>query len=248
MSKEEVSTNYMNKMKKMHGEKEEVVIKNILVTGSGREGSIGSSIIQRLVNSGNIVVPFNDDVRNTKLKIHANYDALIMCHGINHLDWFENSPIEEVQKIFDINLFGTYNIVQKFVQNTIFSPYRKKIISIGSMGYKAVLNGSAAYCASKAGLAHLMKCLAWELTPKGYDVFSIHPSNVADAPMSYDTVEGLQRYRDLSKEDAESYWATGNPRTEFLTKDEIANLVAFLLRPEARYLSGSNIELAGGQR
>jgi hypothetical protein len=34
----------------------------------------------------------------------------------------------------------------------------------------------------------------------------------------------------------------------FLQKDEIASLVKMLLTDEARYLSGSNLELAGGQR
>ena len=116
------------------------------------------------------------------------------------------------------------------------------------MAYNHPLNGSAVYCASKAGLAMLMKCLAWELAPKGYDVYTIHPSNVEDTPMSDDTIDGLRRYRNMTLPEAEAYWGDSPIRDEILTKWEIADLVRTLLSPNTGYLSGAQLELSGGQR
>lgn len=184
--------------------------------------------------------PFNFDF--------YDYSALVMTHGINALDWFEEQSAEKMAKIIEVNLTGSLYVSHAFVQQTLPKRYRKTIISIGSMAYKSVLNGSAAYCASKAGLAHLMKCLAFELGPKGYDVYSIHPSNIEGSPMTEETIEGLMRYRNLSREEAIAYWSEGSFRSSPLSTQEIADLCVSLVRGEYPYLSGSNIELAGGMR
>jgi 2,3-dihydro-2,3-dihydroxybenzoate dehydrogenase len=164
------------------------------------------------------------------------------------MDWFEDAPMDAVENVFAVNLTGSYRAAQAFVRDTIGSPYRKKIIFIGSMAYKSVLNGSAAYCASKAGLSMLVKCMAWELAPKGYDVYIIHPSNVDGAPMARDTIDGLMRYRGISKEEAEAYWGDSYLRGRSLTIEEIAETVRFLLRGRSEFLSGTDIDLGGGQR
>jgi NAD(P)-dependent dehydrogenase (short-subunit alcohol dehydrogenase family) len=116
------------------------------------------------------------------------------------------------------------------------------------MAYNKVLNGSSIYCASKAAMAHFVRCIAWELGPKAYDVFAIHPSNVLDAPMSEETIQGLMRYRNMSRAAAEAYWNDGTFRDQPLTKWEIADLVSFLFTPASAYLSGTQLELAGGAR
>lgn len=164
------------------------------------------------------------------------------------LNWFENASGRKVRQIFDVNLTGSYMIAQEFVRATIESHHRKKIIFMGSMAYTKVLNASAAYCASKAGLAMLTRCLAWELAPKGYDVYCVHPSNVEDAPMSEETIQGLMRYRNISRDEARMYWRDSVLRDHQLTKEEITFTVRMLLRAEAGYMSGSNVELAGGAR
>jgi NAD(P)-dependent dehydrogenase (short-subunit alcohol dehydrogenase family) len=171
-----------------------------------------------------------------------------MSHGANHLDWVEDAPIDKNNNTIDVNLKGSINLAQRFVRGTIDRPYKKTIIAIGSMAYRSVLNGSAAYCASKAGLAMFMRCLAWELAPKGFGVYTIHPSNTLGAPMSEETIVGLMRYRGLSREEARDYWGASLPKKQWLTPENISDMVNFILSGKAEYLSGSNIELPGGQR
>lgn len=209
----------------------------------------------RMTSGGTTVISYNGDVRcidsgleSDAIPIGNDWDALICCHGVMDLNWFENADARKVRQIFDVNLTGSYLIAQEFVRATINSANRKKIVFMGSMAYTKVLNGSAAYCASKAGLAMLTRCLAWELAPKGYDVYCVHPSNVENAPMSEQTIQELMRFRNLNRAQAEAYWSDSVIRDHQLTKEEISWTVQMLLRGEAGFMSGSNIELAGGAR
>jgi meso-butanediol dehydrogenase/(S,S)-butanediol dehydrogenase/diacetyl reductase len=229
--------------------------RTVLMTGDANPKSIGAHIRDTMRGFGSKVISYSGDVRCVdhgfdydRLPIGHDWDALIACHGVMDLNWFESASGKKVRQIFDVNLTGNYMLAQEFVRATIDSEHRKKIIFMGSMAYTKVLNASAAYCASKAGLAMLTRCLAWELAPKGYDVYCVHPSNVEDAPMSEETIQGLMRYRDLSLEQAVAYWRDSVIRDHQLTKEEISFTVSMLLRGEAGYMSGSNIELAGGAR
>lgn len=242
---------HLDKQRREHAHKKwsDVNVRAI-VTGALRKGSIGEGIVKMLEENKHTAVATTLDVRDmhgipTLLK---DFNMLVCCHGVTHLDWFENFPLFKARTILDVNLYGTINVVQSFVQLTLPTNERKRIVLIGSMGYRSVLNGSAVYCASKAGLAMFGRCLAWELAPKGFDVFIIHPSNVADAPMSNDTINDLMRYRNLSKEEATNYWNDSPIRGQILNVKDIAGLVKFLCSQEAAYLSGAQLELAGGQR
>jgi NAD(P)-dependent dehydrogenase (short-subunit alcohol dehydrogenase family) len=247
MSKDRIQSSYINKLKEEHAWKEHPLPSELLIalTGSSKENSIGNAIKNKY--DSDRITEIVENVIDSDFNFYG-FTTLIMCHGYTYMDWLEDIPDEEIQRIIDVNLYGSIRIVKQFVNSTVGSPYRKKIISIGSMAYNKVLNGSAAYCASKAGLNHFIKCAAWELAPKGFDVYIIHPSNVIDSPMSTDTINHLMRYRNLSKEEAIEYWNANSIRSSLLTKDEIAQMVEFLVYNRTDYLSGCPIELGGGQR
>ena len=249
-TKEQVSGHYMEMMRHQHAFKELRQQRTVLITGSEKEGSIGQAILNRITLEGNkTFIPFEGDVRAGRDRDAYNeIDTLIFCHGVTHLDWFEECPEKDIKHIIEVNLTATMCMTRDFVQDTIEMEWRKQIIYIGSMAYRNVLNGSAAYCASKAGLAMFARCMAWELAPKGYDVFIIHPSNTEGAPMSEDTIQGLMRYRHLNRTEAEEYWGACLPRDKWLQPGDIAEMVSHLMSGKAGYLSGTQIDMAGGQR
>lgn len=255
MFKEEISSSYINAMKSIHGHKEHSLDKVATVTGVS-PNNIGEAIIQRFkvgrIPSYQIEEKSFDLTNNHDIERMGNIlslsNVLVLCHGHTHLDWIENQSIKNVDRVLNASLVSHIKIVSQFVINTIDSDERKVIIIIGSMAASAVLNASAPYCAAKAGLQHFVKCIAWELAPKGYDVYLINPSNVADSPMSDATMLGLQRYRGMTKEQAHAYWSAGNPRNEFLSKDEIAELTYTLATGKFPYLSGTPLNMGGGQR
>lgn len=245
MDKEQISKSYIDQLKIEHGAKIAPQKRHIAITGAGKEDSIGITIAR---NSKYFINILSVDVTGDTIDHFDRYTDLIMCHGYTYMDWLENMSDPNIDQIIAVNLYGSIRMIKQFVQQTINKPYRKKIITIGSMAYNHVLNGSSVYCASKAGLNHFIKCAAWELAPKGYDVYIIHPSNVLNTPMTEETIQGLMRYRQLSREDAEAYWGASLPKNSFLTKEEIAQHVDYLLGDNTEYLSGCPIELTGGQR
>lgn len=222
----------------------------MLITGTGRSlASIGDTIAWSAERRGWDVTRSTAELTDGTLRIPEGLKALVMCHGTNAMGWFEETNIESARLVMDVNLFGSYRMAVEFVRATIDLPYRKKIVMMGSMAYTKVLNASAAYCASKAGLSMLARCMAFELAPKGYDVFIVHPSNVDGTPMAADTIEGIARYRGVTTEEAEEYWADSYLRGRSLTTDEIASLVLDLIeRPDRVFLAGTDIELNGGAR
>ncbi len=178
-------------------------------------------------------------------------DTLIICAATTHLDWFENQLLDYQVEVLHDTLLCPMVATQQFVRTTINTPWVKHIVYIGSMAYNRVLNASAPYCAAKAGLAHFARCMAWELGPKGYRVFIVHPGNVLDTPMTETTIKGIMDYRELSRHQAEAYWASAEPPMGFLSKQDIASVVEDLVTNENEpwaHATGGQIELAGGMR
>jgi len=248
-TKEEISAQHARELGLEHGWKKWTGEIDAAITGDARAGSIGERIAVEIRRAGGLVSSYPHDVRQPIVATELRErNTLIMSHGVCHMNWFEEASPDSVAEVMDVNLFGSYNLAAAFVRQTIETNERKKIIMIGSMAHRNVLNASAMYCASKAGLAMLARCMAWELTPKGFDVYCIHPSNVDEAPMAEDTIKGIMRYRGVGRGEALQYWGANYLRDQSLTTKDISDLVLFLLSEKNGYMSGASIELGGGQR
>jgi NAD(P)-dependent dehydrogenase (short-subunit alcohol dehydrogenase family) len=257
-TKNEISSFYMEQQKQVHAHKvlrpdnERVAV----IFGAAKPGSIGRAIEDSLRNRGfTTYAPRQEQIDVRSPLVLEDYlelipaDTLICCQGVTHLDWIEDQPSIYIEKVIDSTLTGSILAASRFAAAKMSTPWRKQIVFIGSMAYNHVLNGSAPYCAAKAGLAHFAKCIAWELAPKGFDVFCVNPSNTEGAPMTEDTIKGIMRYRDLPRDEAEAYWGAVLPRAAWLQPGDVAEVVSMLLtNTGGGYMSGSNIDLAGGQR
>lgn len=245
MSKEQISTSYLEetKAKYLQNEKHE---RRAVVVGSDKQNNIGATIARKLKETIPIVNEYDKD--NWRCFFGSRENILVLANGSTHLDWIENQSGHRIDEVLNDCLTTSIVATMEFVKATINVKNPKYIVYIGSMAYNHVLNGSSIYCAAKAGLAQFARCMAYELTPKNYNVFIVHPSNTKEAPMSEQTIQELMRYRNLSRQEAENYWGTGLLRKEWLLADDIANTVEFLVSGKADYLSGSQLELAGGQR
>lgn len=215
-------------------------------------GNIGTAIAERLAGTGADVTSMGNkqqcDLLSRGSVDFSAFDSVVFANGFSRLDWIEDMPYGAIMQTIDDNMTASILGAQAFVKATMADPWKKQIVFIGSMAYNARLNASATYCAAKAGLTHFARCLAWELAPKNYDVFIVHPSNTLGTPMTEETIAGVQRYRAISREEAEAYWGAILPRAQWLLPEDIAETVAFLLSGKASYLSGANIDMAGGQR
>lgn len=219
-----------------------------VVFGVG-ENNIGNHIAQNIGADAFTIDEF--DVSNEEQIMNFNfdeYDTFIFNNGETHLDWIENQPFDKIDSVFRNSIVGNIKCTKRIVEKTIDLPIVKTIIFIGSMAHNHVLNGSSPYCSAKAALQMFAKCIAYELAPKGFRVYCVNPSNVTDAPMSEETIVGLMRYKNLTRSEADEYWAAECPIGTFLEKQEISDIVKFLMTNDARYLSGAEINLVGGGR
>lgn len=112
------------------------------------------------------------------------------------------------------------------------------IVNIGATtGIRPRRNG-VNYCASKAGLLHMTKCLALELAPR-IRVNCLIPGMT-------ETQELIDRFR-LDDPVARAAVIAEIPARRTGTTDEVADALEFLIGPDSRYMTGQKLVIDGGQ-
>lgn len=103
------------------------------------------------------------------------------------------------------------------------------------------------YSSAKAALNVYSKALANELAPKGIRVNVISPGLVK-TPLVIDFIDNLAKKSNISVDEALRMVMekVGVPLGRMAEPEEIANLVAFLVSTEAKYITGTNYSVDGG--
>ncbi|AQY66377.1 oxidoreductase [Pseudomonas veronii] len=107
---------------------------------------------------------------------HGPVDVLVNNAGYGHERIFEESPLEEMRRQFDVNVFGAVAVTKAFV------PYFRKrrtghILNITSMGGTITMPGIAYYCGSKFALEGISDTLSKELLPFNIFVTAVAPGS-----------------------------------------------------------------------
>lgn len=100
-------------------------------------------------------------------------DVLVNNAGYGHEGILEESPLAEMHRQFDVNVFGAVAMI-KAVLPSMRQRRRGYIINITSMGSFITLPGISYYCGSKFALEGISETLSKELAP-----FKIHVTAVA---------------------------------------------------------------------
>jgi NAD(P)-dependent dehydrogenase (short-subunit alcohol dehydrogenase family) len=161
-------------------------------------------------------------------------DVFVNNAGMGRSHPFLDFPLEDWQDVLDVTLTGAFVCAQRAARIMVDAGTRGRIVNITSVHEHIPLAEAAAYCAAKGGLGLLTKVMALELGEHGITVNAIAPGEIA-TPMTgaHDT--------DPSEEERPAL-PLGRPGNAF----EIAEAVAFLVRPDARYATGSSIVVDGG--
>lgn len=160
-------------------------------------------------------------------------DILVNNAGITKDALVLSMKEEDFDKVIDVNLKGTFNMVK-----STYSHFMKKrhgrIVNISSI---VGLNGNAGqanYSASKAGVIGLTKSVAKELAARGVTVNAVAPGFIATD------------MTDAMPEKAKEAVLGSIPMKRVGTGEDIANAVAFLVSDEAAYITGEVIRVDGG--
>jgi NAD(P)-dependent dehydrogenase (short-subunit alcohol dehydrogenase family) len=103
-------------------------------------------------------------------------DVLVNNAGYGHEGIFEESPLEDMRRQFEVNVFGAVAIMHAFVPR--FRQRRRgHIVNITSMGGFITMPGIAYYCGSKFALEGISETLGKELQPFGVHVTAVAPGS-----------------------------------------------------------------------
>jgi short-subunit dehydrogenase len=111
-------------------------------------------------------------------EVGTNYgriDTLILCNGIGMGGDLENSPVDKIKYVFDVNYFGCVSCVQAALK---YMPNNSRIAVIGSAAAFFALPYRSVYSASKAALNVFSAALDMELRKKGIRAVSICPGEI----------------------------------------------------------------------
>lgn len=163
-------------------------------------------------------------------------NILACIAGVLRTSAVENIDEEEWDMVLSVNLKGVFCCAQAAIP-TMRAQRAGKIIILASLAGRATSTlGGAHYTASKAGVLGLMRHLARELAPDGINVNAINPG-IIDTPMvrAHASPEHLQRV------------VAAIPFQRMGSPEEVADLVVFLASPESSYITGTAIDIHGGE-
>jgi len=161
-------------------------------------------------------------------------DILVNNAGLNIDKPFLELSQEDWTRVCDINLTGTFNVSQEFARR-----YKGKNGHIVSISAATAIHGranGANYCASKAGVVTLTKCMAIELAPN-ISVNCVHPGYI-------DTKEVIDRY-ELENPDKLAALVSKIPAGRLGRTSDVFNMVNFIV-DGATFVTGHNFFVNGG--
>jgi 3-oxoacyl-[acyl-carrier protein] reductase len=150
------------------------------------------------------------------------------------------------RKVFDVNVFGTFLCVREMVRRRRAIPVEHgRIVTFSSIaGQMGGYLAGAAYAASKSAIIGFSKNIAREVAPLGMTVNIVSPGAI-DSKMNREAA-GLSRDSDANSTAAGALGGGSIPLGRKGSADEVAALAAFLMSPEAAYITGQTMAINGG--
>ncbi len=150
------------------------------------------------------------------------------------------------EKIVDTNLTGAFRVTRAVLPGMIGRGWGR-IVNIGSTAASVGWKDNPAYCASKAGLLGLTRCVALEGAAHGVTCVMISPTWVETELMRRNVAQVVEREgKGRTAEEAMAEIARGNPQQRMLQPQEIAALAIFLCSDAAKGITMENIQITGG--
>src|SRR5258705_10878799 len=158
-------------------------------------------------------------------------DVLVNNAGTAIPKTFEETTLEELDRLIDINVRGTFVATQAALKQMNDGG---RIIMIGSaVGERVLVPGLVPYSATKGAVKIFTQSLSREVGSRGITVNNIQPGPI-----------------DTDLNPAGGEWAVPQKAATALDRyghvDEVAALVAFVAGPESSYITGANLTVDGG--
>ena len=173
-------------------------------------------------------------------------DILINAAGTSARKLISDHPDEIWHRMIDTNLSGPFRTIRLCFPDMVERGWGR-IVNFASTAANIGYVRHSAYCASKAGVLGLTRCVALEGAAHGVSCNAINPGFVAtDSNYSASRQEIEIAGLDISVEEYRAGIAETLPQKRFLEPSEVAALVAFLCRDEAFGITAEDVTIAMG--
>lgn len=208
----------------------------------------GAALAQAIVDDGGQAAYWLHDVTSeegwaeTVAATQAEFGALhclVNNAGVaSSLDLMTHS-LADWRAVLSVNLDGVF-LGMRHAGPAIAEAGGGSVINLSSILGKVGMAGTAAYCASKGGVALLTKSAALEWAPLGIRVNSVHPGFI-ETPMVADALHAAENGNEMRDQ-----LIAAHPLGRFGVPREIADAVVFLASDESSFMTGSELVVDGG--
>ena len=168
-------------------------------------------------------------------KLTQSIDVLVHSAGIAGQNAvLAEYPVDEWQRVINIDLNGAFYVNQVVVQRMIARNYGR-IVNIASIAGKEGNPNASHYSASKAGLIGLTKSLGKELAKSNIMVNCVTPA----ASQTEQFGQMTQAHID--------YMRSKIPMDRFVLPEEIAAMIAWLSSEDCSFTTGGVFDISGGR-
>jgi 3-oxoacyl-[acyl-carrier protein] reductase len=212
---------------------------NVAITYT-KGADAAASVVKEIERAGQKAIAIQADaadaeaVKGAVEKAVATFgrlDILVNSAGTAIPKTFEETTLEEMDRVIDVNVRGTFVATQAALKHM---KNGGRIIMIGSsVGEHVVAPGLVPYSATKGAVKMFTQGLSREVGSRGITVNNVQPGPI-----------------DTDLNPAAGDWAIPQKAATALDRygrvDEVAALVAFVAGPESSYITGANLTVDGG--
>jgi len=211
---------------------------------SSKEGA--DKVVAEIVKAGGKAIAVGGSVAKAA-EIDALFAATKKAYGkvdilVNNAGVYEFAPLEgiteeSIDRMFDINVKGLLLATKAGV--ALFPAEGGSVINIGSVASDQTPPMSAPYSGTKGAVDAITRVFAKELGPKKIRVNAVNPGPVATEGFKAGGIEGS---------DFEKQMVQSTPLGRIGQPNDVSTVVAFLASDDAKWVTGSLLQAAGGMR
>ena len=172
-------------------------------------------------------------------------DVVINNAGLQHVAGLEEFPEDKWDLLIDVMLKGPFLLTQALLPRMRRHGFGR-IVNIGSIHALVASPFKSAYVAAKHGLLGLSKVVALECADADITMNTICPAYVRTPLVDAQIRAQAQAHRISEQEVIDKIMLEPMPKKAFITIEEIAATVEFLISHEARNITGQSIVIDGG--
>ena len=203
-----------------------------------KDASAASAVVKAIELGGGKAIAIQADAANAEavkvakaVATFGRLDVLVNNAGTAIPKSFEETTLEEMDRVIDINIRGVFATTQAALKHM---KEGGRIIMVGSaVGERAAAPGLVPYAATKGAVKMFTQALSREVGSRGITVNNVQPGPI-----------------DTDLNPASGDWAVPQKAATALDRygrvEEIAAMVAFVAGPESSYITGTNLTVDGG--